>query len=182
MFSFFQSNKPPYSTKKISEGKFLDKAEEVDVHIFFKRWMQKKPRKALVGCWFVIHEDDQYVYWGWPIFKGIFSDDRRVDSFYKTNKEALNQAFPNYKKIYGNTIRLKLQEVIQKAHTEKVYASVSLGFKSKLLDTTIAIETHSTIKPHSTKEIPEPESKKVSYKVVFEKNTLDLILIEEIKQ
>jgi hypothetical protein len=181
MFSLFQSNKPPYSTQKIAAGKFLDKAEEVDVPFFFHRWMQKKPRKAPVGYWFLIHEDNKYVYWCWPIFKALFSDDRSVKRFYKTNKEALNQAFPNYKKIYGNAIRLKLQEVIRESFTEQIYASVPLGFKTQLLDTTISITTYSSIKPYSTKDVPEPKSKTAFYKVIFDKNNLDLIHLEEIK-
>ena len=182
MFSFFQSDKPPYAVEKISNGKFLDKAKEVNVGFFFQHWMQKKPRKALVGCWFILYEDEEYVYWGWPQFKRLFSDKRVAVEFYKTNKAALNQAFPNYKSIYGNVIRLKLQEVIQKSHPEKVYASVSLGFKAQLLDATIIIETNCTLKPHTTADNPNPEAEKASYKIVLDKNTLDLVELERINK
>lgn len=179
MFSFFQNDKPPYSVEKIAEGKLLDKAKEVDINFFFKHWMQNKPRKAMVGAWFVLYENEEFIYWGEPRFKRLFSDKRIVDDFYKTSKKDLQQQFPNYKKIEGNDVRLRLQELILAAEKDAgaQYVSVSLGFKATLLDNAIEIETPCEIK---TKEKPD-ESTRATYKVLINKHTLDLIEIQKLQ-
>lgn len=54
MFAFFQNNKPPYAVGRIAEGQLLEYAKEVDIHYFFKCWLNKHLRKVLVGSWFIL--------------------------------------------------------------------------------------------------------------------------------
>ena len=179
MFSFFQNDKPPYSVEKIAEGKLLDKAKEVDINFFFKHWMQNKPRKAMVGAWFVLYENEEFIYWGYPVFKRVFSDKRIVDDFYKTAKKDLQQQFPNYRKIEGNDVRLRLHQAIHALQPAPDYdVTVSFGFKAKLLEDAILIETPCTIKPRSGPDAEKTLS--ASYKVRLDKNNLDLIDIQKL--
>ena len=179
MFSFFKNDKPPYSVQKISEGRFLDKAKEVKVSFFFKCWMAKKPRKAMVGSWFIVHTDDKYVYWGWPVFKRLFSDNRVLEEFYKTNKQLLEEEFPNYKKRDGNAIRIRLHDIIRK-DLDKASVTVGMNFKATLNATDISIESPCTITPFLTTNNPEPASEKATYHIVLDKESLELIKLERI--
>lgn len=176
MFSFFQTNKPPYSVEKIAEGKLLDKAKDADVYFFFKHWMEKKPRKAIVGSWFVLYENEEFIYWGMPVFKRIFSDKRIVDVFYKTSKKAIEENFPSYKKIDGNTVRIRAQELILAAEKEAQNVTVAIGFKSTLLENRIEILTPCTIYPKEKPDVPI----QANYKISLDKNTLELIDIQKI--
>jgi len=172
MFSFFKKAGPPFSVKEIKQDKHLTYAKEVSLELFFKQWMLKRPRKGPVGCCFILHEDEQFVYWGQPVFKGIFSDDRIVDSFYKTSKKALEERFPNYPKIWGNVVRLALQSAIHDYYQEQntsYYVSVSLGFDAQLKEDYIEVKT-----PCSLQETGLSDSAKETthFRVLFDKHDL----------
>ena len=100
------------SVEDIKKGKHLDRAEEKTVQNFFQNRMTNRIRKAMVGAWYILHEDDDFVYWGKPRFSGIFSNGRIVEQLFKTSKAELSQAFPNYAKTAGNDVRLKLVDYI----------------------------------------------------------------------
>lgn len=141
MFSFFNKDKPPYAVEKIEAGKLLDKATIVDVPFFFNRWIQKRPRKALVGTCFILYEDQEAVYFGYPIFARLFSNKRTVQEFYKVLKKNLKTTFPNYKKQEGNTIRLRLHQLI----VEKQIASLAVtihNFTGKIEATAFEFIVH----------------------------------------
>jgi hypothetical protein len=180
MLSFFQNGKPPYSVEKISEGKFLDRAKEAGVDVFFNCWMQKKVRKAMVGTWFILHVNEDFVFWGKPVFKRIFSDKRIVEEFFKTDLNKLNLEFPDFKSKPGNAVRLKLCEYIQNSLNNPARITVSLGFKVKLTDTAIDVETPCTKTPKSSVDNPNPIPVKANYRVILDKYTLDLIELEEL--
>ena len=134
----------------------MDRAKEVDVDVFFTCWMQKKLRKAFVGTWFVLHENDDFVFWGKPVFKRMFSDKRIVDEFFKTDALKLNLEFPDFKSKPGNSVRHKLSELIKGSQKNQENISVPFGFKAKLTETTIDIETPCTKTPKSSVEKPNP--------------------------
>ena len=180
MLSFFQNGKPPYSVEKISDGKFLDRAKVAGVDAFINCWMQKKVRKAMVGTWFILHENEEFVFWGKPVFKRVFSDKRIVEEFFKTDIIKLNLEFPDFKSKSGNDIRLKLCEYIQNSLSVPVRITVSIGFKAKLIGEIINVETQCTKTPYSTAESPEPVPVTIKYRVLLNKYTLDLIELEEL--
>ena len=175
MLSFFQNGSPPFSVYKITEGMFLDRAIEESPDVFFQCWMQKKIRKAPVGTWFILHEDNDFIYWGNPRFRRLFSDKRIVEEFFKTNKKQLDKQFPDYRTKDGNSIRLKLCEYIKDANKNLSYVTVSMGFKAKLSENSIAIETACYLTSNYTEEDKQPLAKKAKYKIRLDKNSLDLI-------
>ncbi len=176
MFSIFNPGKPPYNVAKIGQGKLLEYAKSADIHQFFQAWMQKRPRKALVGCHFELYQDTEYLYWGKPIFQRLFSDKRVVQEFFKTPLEDITTQFPNYKKVWGNVVRLKLQNVIAENLEIPAYVSVSSGsFRARLEGNYIYVHTPCSITYRD--DTNSESSKKANYTVILDKNTLDLIQI-----
>lgn len=86
MFGIF-SNK--ISVEAILKGKKLDKAIEKGAESYRHFFAQNKPRKTMVGFWLKLFEDDEWIYWGYPKFRMIFSNKRYVDELYKTRKADL---------------------------------------------------------------------------------------------
>jgi len=178
MFSFFNKNKPPYSVEKIEQGQLLDKATEVDVPFFFNRWIQKRPRKALVGTCFILYEDQEAVYFGYPVFARLFSNKRIVQEFYKVLKKNLKTTFPNYKKQEGNRIRLRLHELIAEREGDKVSVSIH-NFTGKILDRTFEFTIIGYLTDRVTGD--KPPSRAVSYRIVLDKKNLDCLGLEPTK-
>jgi hypothetical protein len=88
------------SVNAVSTGEQLNKAIEKECTVFIQKRSENKPRKALVGLWLILFEDNEWVYWGYPKFRTIFSDSRYVDELYKTDKKKLLELNPNYKKDF----------------------------------------------------------------------------------
>lgn len=171
MFSFFQNDNPPYSVDRIKNNELLDKAVAAPVHHFFRRWMQKRPRKALVGNCFILHEDEEFIYWGTPRFKKLFSDQRIVDNFFKTSKKELEHKFPNYKTIWGNTVRLRVQDEVRKIQEKGTNVSLPMtSFSTKLLKN--YIEVHATCRLE-TKIEEQTQSHQQKYRLLLDKNNLN---------
>ena len=71
-------------------------AIEKSVADLFQKFSTRPPNKRGIHHQ-VLHEDEQYVYWGKPIFKGmIFFETRVVEELYKTEKEVLENELPIY--------------------------------------------------------------------------------------
>lgn len=89
-----------------------DKATPIAVDDFFSRRMLNRPRKALVGNWMILFEDDSDVYLGFPRFSGLFDDRREVDELFRTPKKALNRNFPGWKEIDGEALQKSLRQAL----------------------------------------------------------------------
>lgn len=89
-----------------------EKATPIGVEDFFGRRMLNRPRKALVGNWMILFEDDSDVYLGFPRFGGIFDDRREVDELFRTPIKALNQNFPGWKEIDGEALQKSLRQAL----------------------------------------------------------------------
>ncbi len=178
MFSLFKNDAPPYSVRRIQKGELLDKATLAGVDTFFSSWLNKRPRKAAVGCWFILHQDDDFVYWGKPVFKGLFSDDRTVDEFFKTSRMALSQQFPFYQKQYHYFLWERLYAIIKNE-----VDGISALRKDKALSGFIE-EQQFHIKVSCCLIYPKQDGAttevKAQYKIVLNHTTLDLLSIERL--
>ncbi len=172
MLSFFKTDRPPFDIQKIRQNHHLDKAKRASVNVFFEAWMHKKPRKAMVGTWFVLHQEEGYIYWGKPYFKNLFIDKIVVNEFFKTEKAALQQQFPHYSRVDGHTIRLRLQEIIKASNPDFEAVSIGYNFEASLLKDTININCPCQI---TENEI----TKNLIYQAVLDKNNLDLVSLQK---
>lgn len=181
MFPFNKKDRLPYSVERIAAGELLDKALERDPHSFFKHWMRKRPRKAMVGTWFVLYQNEGFVYWGSPVFKRLFSDKRVVEKFYKTPRKALEEVFPDYEKKDGNAVRLRLLETVRKALPPSSGITLGMGdFAANLSDEHIIATVNCRVSPPFTPDTPNPEAETVRFKVVLDKGTLKALSCERI--
>lgn len=89
----------------------LSQAVELSVKDFFYRRMNNRVRKAPVGNWLVLHEDEGYVYVGYPSFRGLIDDRREIAELFRTSKAELKAQFPGWREIDG----ISLQEALYKA-------------------------------------------------------------------
>ena len=171
-------DKPPYDVDQIKEGKFLDQAKDASVQQFFKAWMSKRPKKALVGTYFTLREDTEYVYWGRPVLQRLFIDKRIVEKFFRTATAELENQFPNYTKIDGNVVRLKTQKAILESDARFANVSVYSGqFQAQLSEQHIIVEAqcHIRLKGQTTEE----GEKKEIFAVVLDKNALALVVVQK---
>jgi hypothetical protein len=166
---------PALSVEKIQQGELLDKAKTATLDDFFESWMDRNPNKATEGCWFILYQNDAFIYWGWSSFKILMGSNPTVKEFFQTPHKDIKEKFPNYETVHGNSIRDKLVEVIRKSIPKKAKIIVELGFKASLIDETIVIRTPCSIK-HQT----ESKIHKANYNVILNKNTLALIKLEPI--
>lgn len=166
---------PPLSVKKIQNGELLHKAKAASLEDFFESWMDRNPKKAMEGQWFILYQNEEFLYWGWSTFKSLLSPDPTVKEFFKTPLKDVQERFPNYEEVHGNSIRDKLEEVIKKSIAKNAKITITLGFKATLIEETIVIQTPCTIR-----HIGDTQSQKVEYNVILDKNTLDLIKLEPI--
>jgi len=117
MFSFFSK---AISVKAIKKGKYIDRAIEKNVSYFLNCRLHNPPRKAMVGIWLLFFEDEQYIYWGKPRFRMLFSDEKIVDEFYKTEKNAVLESYPQYAiDFFSLQIRDKIREAVQQYESLK---------------------------------------------------------------
>src|SRR5690606_17498553 len=100
---------------RIEQGKYLDQAIEESVDEFFQKRMSNPVRKAAVGHWMILYEDDTYVYYGYPKFSHLwlFLSRRNVDELFKVKRSELLMQFPEYEKYQGNDLRLRIFDSIQ---------------------------------------------------------------------
>jgi hypothetical protein len=109
MFSLFSKK---INVKQIQRGRHLEKAISKTVDDFMDKRMKNPIRKAFVGIYLVFFEDEDFIYWGKPVFQRIFSDKRVVDEFYKTPKAEVLEKYPEYQEDFYSQ---KIKEAIRKA-------------------------------------------------------------------
>lgn len=164
-----------FSVEKIKQGELLDKAKVASLEVFFESWMDRNLKKAAEGTWIALYKDDVFLYWGWATFESLTSTEPSVKEFYKTHITEIQDQFPSYEKVHGNSIREKLEETITKFIAKACTVTVTLGFKATLVEDTIEIEVPCTIKLEE-----QPRATKHQYYIVLDKNSLKLIEIEEL--
>ncbi|CAA6824368.1 MAG: Unknown protein [uncultured Aureispira sp.] len=163
---------PAYSVTKIQQGELLNKAKASTLENFFESWMDRNAKKAMLGSWIVLYQNEESLYWGWTTFENMVSANPTVKEFFKTPMRDIQTKFPNYEAVHGNSIREKLEAVIKKSIPQKVTVTVLLGFKVQLIDETLVIQTPCTIKA------PGEDSEKAKYNVILHRDSLDLIKLE----
>ncbi|MCP4438065.1 MAG: hypothetical protein GY810_03905 [Aureispira sp.] len=181
MFSLFGPPKkiPVHVIKK---GKYLDLAKEASAQRFFKMRMKNRIRKALVGAWYILHETNDYVYWGRPIFKRAFSDTRIIphEEFYKTSIQELREQFPQYKKLDGpklkTTILTFLAHHIRQELAPEIPHTYISRWKATLQDKTFSIRAEANIR------IAKQQPKEKNYHLALDKNSLELLHIDEVSE
>lgn len=179
MFSFFK-RKSILKINDIMNGKYLELAEEKDYLFFFKKWMQKKHRKNMVGTWFILYENEKHIYWAKPYHKSIFSDDIIINKLYFTSLKSLNLHFPKFRNINGTNLRNKIQQYMHqyyKASEIKTnYLTVPHAFNAELKDDNILIKASCNF---SRLEDNVETFKKAIFNLVLDKSTLSLKEIHE---
>jgi len=173
--SLTSSALPLLPVKKIQQGELLHKAKAATLEEFFESWMDRNPKKAVEGQWFVLYKDEEALYWGWTTFKSLLSDDPTVKEFFKTPIDDIMTHFPAYEEVHGSSIREKLEEVILKSIAKQSKVTVMLGFSAVLDGDNIVIQTPCTIR-----HIGDKNSQKVNYNIILNKNTLELVKLEPI--
>lgn len=163
---------PTYPVTKIQQGELLNKAKSATLEDFFESWMDRNVKKAIEGSWIILYKNEEFLYWGWTTFENMVSANPTVKEFFKTPMTDIQAKFPNYEEVHGNSIREKLENVIQKSIPQKATVTVILGFKVQLIDETLVIQTPCTIK------IPGEDSEKAEYNVILNRDNLDLIKLE----
>lgn len=119
--------------EKIAQGQALEIAESISVDEFVRLRMQNRPRKALVGNWFILYQNQDFIYIGSPRFRGL-SDLREVEEIYRVSHPELVRRFPGYESIEGFHVRLAIQEALQLQAQENESVSVSWGWQTRLGD------------------------------------------------
>lgn len=92
----------------------LEKASDITVEDFFARRMLNRPRKAAVGNWMILHEDETYVYLGIPRFAGVLDNRREVSELFRTRRTELDARFPGWRKLDGDEMRTVLRNHLGK--------------------------------------------------------------------
>ncbi|MBI3396405.1 MAG: hypothetical protein HY042_11260 [Spirochaetia bacterium] len=91
--------------KEIQSGRHLNVARAVAPEVFFQKRMENRVRKANVGNWEILLEDAEYVYFGYPVFARLLSDDRIVQDLFKVETKGLTNFFPGYRTVTGALIK-----------------------------------------------------------------------------
>jgi len=149
-----------------------------DVNEFFDRRMKNKPRKALVGNWEILYEDEESLYYGYPRFKRIFSDERVVEKVYFLPVKDLEEQFPPFRKLTGAELRLKIYSNIadyRKSKSERLpFTLASNDWFAVLNEKTIAATAKTRIENIHTKERFFQ-----TYELIFDKKNLNLLKLEQ---
>jgi hypothetical protein len=182
MFSLLKKDEPPYSVERIQEGVLLDKAIPASVHRFFNAWINKRPRKAMVGCWFILHKDATFVYWGIPVFKRLFSNDRTVEVFYKTSRKELDEQFPLYENHYQDFIWQRLYTIIKEETKGVASLHRDKALKGFIKNNQLHIDATCTLVSFKEEGAEFAVETKAQYDIVLDNKTMDLIATKQRKK
>lgn len=83
-------------------------ATETSVDIFLQRMLRQKPRKARgIGNWFVLEQDEAFLYYGYPVWQHLLSEERVVQTLYKVSRYQVERCLPQVQfrdfEILGNS-------------------------------------------------------------------------------
>jgi len=110
-----------FSIDNLRAGNHLEYAKSATLDQFFEARMSNTLKKTVVGNWIILYEDDDFVYWGKPVNKGLLKfGEPKVEAFFKTPLEDIENYFPHFETWEGyhaEKLILKLleQELMPKA-------------------------------------------------------------------
>jgi hypothetical protein len=90
-------------------------ARPISVPEYMRLRLGNRPRKAPVGQWLIVHQDETFVYIGSPRFRGLFSDQREVLQLYRLSRFALQQHLPAYADFDGLRVWQQLMDLLPAA-------------------------------------------------------------------
>lgn len=187
MFSLFSKK---INVKQIQKGRHLDKAIPKTVDNFMNKRMKNPIRKALVGIYLVFFEDEDYIYWGKPVFQRLFSDKRVVDEFYKTPKADVLESYPEYQEDFYSQ---KIKEAIRKAvrhyqdlqdgayfHHFTFRKTPQIQIKGDEFHIKVYTTVTYTPAPYQQieGEVPQPKNNPRNYQIRLKRDDLELLEIE----
>lgn len=92
-----ESSEPAIPLGEIQADRHLLHAVQTSVPTFLTRVLNARPRKVIgVGQWQVLHQDEAFVYYGYPVLQHLFSEAREVRVLYKVSRYQLERLFPNF--------------------------------------------------------------------------------------
>lgn len=94
---------------KIKQGAQLAHAQETSVNDFFQKRLNNKIRKAKIGAWHILYENDVWIYFGYPKFGGLLDDAQYIDTLYRVKKEELSLKLPSYQRFEGYLLRQTIE-------------------------------------------------------------------------
>ena len=72
-------------------------ATETSVQTFFSRVLNQRPRKVRgVGNWQILQQDEAFFYYGYPVLRDLFTEERVIHTLYKVSRYQVEQAFPTF--------------------------------------------------------------------------------------
>lgn len=135
---------------EIEAGKNLHLAVSTSVEEFFVKRMSNKTRKTDAIAWQILHQTEEYVYYGFPKQK---SDDntvsKAVEQLFKVNKQELAGRFPGYESITGESVGYNLYLAIEehrKTLTKNQFEITALTWSAVLGEKSIEITATCQVK------------------------------------
>lgn len=96
-YSFEPERYPPIALSEVLRNRNLLYATQTSTSLFFERLLNVRPRKITgVGNWQVLHRDNAFIYYGYPVLRGLFSTEREVPVLYKTSLYQVQKHFPDF--------------------------------------------------------------------------------------
>ncbi|WCL82884.1 hypothetical protein PPO43_07250 [Saprospira sp. CCB-QB6] len=124
--------KKRFRLSRLAKGKDLDLAQLRSAQQFVQARLNNPPRKALVGICLVVHEDPDFVYWGYPYFCRLFSDRRCMDELFKSPRAEVAALHPDYRlDFYSLRLRNRIRDCIR-AQEELLDGQQFLGFTYRM--------------------------------------------------
>lgn len=162
----------------IQRGSELANARQSSVDEFFQRRIHNQVRKANVGYWVILFQDEEWVYYGRPRFRfAIFFEQRVVDDLYRVRRRELARDFPGYRLITGLEMRPYLYPSIMR-HVRAVNPGArDLRFRGDYR----AFLAHGTVTITQDVDLNDAEGTRFfSYRLTFDARTGELRCVEKI--
>lgn len=153
----------------------LENSTEQSVNEFFQRRMRNNEFEKIAkkSCE-ILATDSNYVYFGYPY--GL-ANERKVDTIFKTNIQALRSQFPAYQTVEGYQIRNKINNYL------KPYIDSSSNYTILSTESTI----YYSLEPDKIKvsmDLKETKdfivNKKTKFIIELDKQNLELLSIQQL--
>lgn len=96
-YSFESERYPPIALSQVQQNHNLLYATQTSAATFFERRLNVFPRKVTgVGNWRILHRDDAFIYYGYPVFRGLFTSEKEVPVLYKVSLYQVQKLFPDF--------------------------------------------------------------------------------------
>lgn len=96
-YSFEPERYPPIALSEVSQTRNLLYATETSAATFFERVLNVRPRKLIgVGSWQILHRDDAFIYYGYPVLRGLLTTEREIGALYKVSLYQVQNRFPGF--------------------------------------------------------------------------------------